>query len=360
MRRYSRMFFRGKRIQFCSIIALALLLMLIGAVILNAQTISYFLRPIWDIPPRPFQVIPHYYTENLTTSQLCNLHGWKVRLQPRNVYDAILFSNELDILEVRWQELFPYVTKFVILESKTTFTGLPKILYYNTQKERFKFAESKIVYGVTEGRKLMKGEDPFHLESQQRTDMDKLLMEAGIKQGDLLLMSDADEIPSGHTIKLLQWCDGYHSPIHLQMREYLYSFEFPVDYGSWRASAHLFQPGNTRYGHFRRNNFILADSGWHCSFCFRFISDFSFKMKAYSHVDRVRHPSFLEPTRIQRIICKGEDLFDMLPEEYSFRGLIGKLGSIPSSYSAVHLPSYLLKNANNFSFLLPGNCMREF
>jgi beta-1,4-mannosyl-glycoprotein beta-1,4-N-acetylglucosaminyltransferase len=67
----------------------------------------------------------------------------------------------------------------------------------------------------------------------------------------------------------------------------------------------------------------------------------------------------LNPERIQRVICKGADLFDMLPEEYTFKEIIGKMGPIPHSYSAVHLPSYLLENADKYKFLLPGNCLRE-
>jgi beta-1,4-mannosyl-glycoprotein beta-1,4-N-acetylglucosaminyltransferase len=75
-------------------------------------------------------------------------------------------------------------------------------------------------------------------------------------------------------------------------------------------------------------------------------------MKAYSHADRVRQQSFLNPERIQKIICNGEDLFDMLPEEYTFRDLFNKMGPIPKSASAMHLPSYLIENADNFKFLL--------
>ena len=82
-------------------------------------------------------------------------------------------------------------------------------------------------------------------------------------------------------------------------------------------------------------------------------------MKAYSHNDRVKFSHYLNPDRIQDIICKGADLFDMMPEEYTFKEIIGKLGPIPHSYSAVHLPAYLLNNAEKYKYLLPGNCKRE-
>nr|POE50362.1 hypothetical protein CFP56_55174 [Quercus suber] len=135
--------------------------------------------------------------------------------------------------------------------------------------------------------------------------------------------------------------------MHLEFRHYMYSFEFPVDYSSWRATAHVFHP-RTLYRHSRQTDLILSDAGWHCSFCFRHIQEFVFKMTAYSHADRVKRRDFLDHSRIQNLICRGDDLFDMLPEEYTFQELFKKMGPIPSSCSAVHLPAYLIENADNF------------
>ncbi|KAK4798718.1 hypothetical protein SAY86_031044 [Trapa natans] len=324
------------------------------------QKIVYFFRPLWDNPPPPFQRIPHYYAENVSIEHLCGLHGWTKLSQPRRVYDAIMFNNELDMLEIRWRELYPYVTKFVILEANTTFTGVEKPLVFASNRGQFAFAYEKISHGVFSGRIADHRihEDPFKLESEQRMAMNGLLLHAGISNGDLLIMADADEIPSPHTVKLLQWCDGIPPVMHLELRHYLYSFEFPVDYSSWRATSHLYGP-NTHYRHSRQTDLIFSDAGWHCSFCFRWIQDFIFKMKAYSHADRVRQRNFLDYSRIQRLICGGKDLFDMLPEEYSFQELIKKLGPIPRSASAVHLPAYLIENADKFRFLLPGGCKRS-
>ncbi|EOA37913.1 hypothetical protein CARUB_v10009381mg [Capsella rubella] len=324
----------------------------------HGQKISYFLRPLWESPPKPFHDIPHYYHENASMETLCKLHGWGVREYPRRVYDAVLFSNELDILAVRWRELFPYITQFVLLESNTTFTGLPKPLVFAAHRDEFKFIESRLTYGTVGGR-FVKGQNPFYEEAYQRVALDQLLRIAGITDDDLLLMSDVDEIPSRHTINLLRWCDEVPKILHLRLKNYLYSFEFLVDNKSWRASVHRYETGKTRYAHYRQSDEILADAGWHCSFCFRRISEFIFKMKAYSHNDRVRFGHFLNPKRVQRVICKGADLFDMLPEEYTFKEIIGKMGPIPHSFSAVHLPSYLLENADKYRFLLPGNCIRD-
>ncbi|CAI9109178.1 OLC1v1008949C1 [Oldenlandia corymbosa var. corymbosa] len=86
------------------------------------------------------------------------------------------------------------------------------------------------------------------------------------------------------------------------------------------------------------------------------MQEFVFKMTAYSHADRVKCNDFLKYSRIQKIIRRGDDLFDMLPEEYSFKELIKKMRPIPASASVVHLPSSLVENAEKFKFLLPGGC----
>ena len=325
---------------------------------MHGQKVSAFFRPLWESPPKKFNEIPHYYHENVSMENLCKLHGWGIREFPRRVYDAVLFNNELDILALRWKELYPYITQFVLLESNSTFTGKEKLLYFASHRDQFKFVEPRLTYGTIGGR-FKKGENPFIEEAYQRVALDQLIKVAGISDDDLLIMSDVDEIPSRHTINLLRWCDDTPSVLHLRLRNYLYSFEFLKDIKSWRASVHRYQTGKTRYAHYRQADVVLADAGWHCSFCFRRISEFVFKMKAYSHVDRVRFKRYLNPERIQRVICKGADLFDMLPEEHTFKEIIGKMGPIPHSYSAVHLPSYLLENADKYKFLLPGNCLRE-
>ncbi|KAL2335752.1 hypothetical protein Fmac_016965 [Flemingia macrophylla] len=330
----------------------------IFCVYFHGLKISYFLRPLWESPPRPFHEIPHYYHENVSMETLCRLHGWGIRESPRRVFDAVLFSNEVDILTIRWKEMHPYVTHYVVLESNSTFTGLPKPLIFASNRDVFRFVETRLTYGVIGGR-FKKGENPFVEEAYQRVALDRLLKIAGIEDDDLLIMSDVDEIPSAHTINLLRWCDDIPPVLHLQMRNYLYSFEFFLDNQSWRASVHRYQTGRTCYAHYRQADVLLSDAGWHCSFCFRLISEFIFKMKAYSHNDRIRFAHYLSRNRIQDVICKGADLFDMLPEEYTFKDIIGKMGPIPHSYSAVHLPSYLLNNAEKYKFLLPGNCRRE-
>lgn len=66
----------------------------------------------------------------------------------------------------------------------------------------------------------------------------------------------------------------------------------------------------------------------------------------------------LEPARIQQNICRGKDLFGMLPEAYSYTDLLTQMSLTPMT-SGLGLPKFVLENADKFRFLLPGGCMRE-
>ena len=96
-----------------------------------------------------------------------------------------------------------------------------------------------------------------------------------------------------------------------------YSFEWYLDLSSWRASVHLWRP-SSYYRHSKSGNRLLADSGWHCSYCFRTIPEYIVKMQGFSHSDRIGgRIDLLNPARIQDTICHGKDIFGMLPEAYS-------------------------------------------
>ncbi|KAJ9562469.1 hypothetical protein OSB04_007629 [Centaurea solstitialis] len=115
--------------------------------------------------------------------------------------------------------------------------------------------------------------------------VDRLLRIAGIENDDLLIMSNVDDIPSGHTIDLLRWRTTTRT----------------------RCGFGII---STREG-FRR----WYATGMACTICF--------------------------------------------PRSTRFGKSSGKWDRFPHSYSAVHLPSYLLNHADEYKYLLPGNCIRE-
>ena len=108
----------------------------------------------------------------------------------------MLFTNELEILTLRWKQLYPYITEFVVLESNSTFTGFPKALVFNSNREQFKFVEPRLTYGTIGGR-FKKGENPFVEEAYQRVALDQLLKIAGINVYLQPLIDDLKKLWNG-------------------------------------------------------------------------------------------------------------------------------------------------------------------
>ncbi|KAF9941659.1 hypothetical protein BGZ75_003490 [Mortierella antarctica] len=326
----------------------------------------YLIRPLWDKESNKWdEVVVHYYSEGLTMEERCHAHGWTVTPPPpegtpkAKVYDAVIFSVELDMLEIRMRELLDVVDHFVILESTHTFTGHDKELVFANNKERFEFAADKIIYKSVPLGPLQPGEQPWVNEGAMRDQMTVLLRESGVRVGDHLIFSDVDEVPSRHTVELLSSCLEVPQAIHLNMHSYQYSYEFPVDDGGKNTPSFRRWTDDLYYTRGQASAVLFANAGWHCSFCFRHLQDFVFKMDAYSHSDRVRYSFMKDPAHIQDAICNGKDLFGMFPEAYNYQDLIHRLGPIPKTKDAVSLPTWVVKNSDKFRFLLPGGCKRE-
>lgn len=112
------------------------------------------------------------------------------------VYDCFSFFNELDLLEIRLNELDSYVDYFVISEMPVTHSGKPKPLYFQDNKERFKKWEHKIIHLVADNPPSV--QDPWLREHYQRDYMIKALSE--LPNDTTVIVSDLDEIPRGSTI----------------------------------------------------------------------------------------------------------------------------------------------------------------
>lgn len=84
----------------------------------------------------------------------CRKHGLSACDRARRVYDLVLFSTELDWLEIRLHAHAPYVDYFVVVESPTTFTKLSKPLVLQQNWDRFADFHHKIIYKLWRIRSL--------------------------------------------------------------------------------------------------------------------------------------------------------------------------------------------------------------
>lgn len=112
------------------------------------------------------------------------------------VYDCIPFFNELDILKLRLHILNPIVDKFVIEEATVTFSGEPKELCFEKNKDMFAEFLPKIEYIVVDNSPV---DTTTHLRDKfQKNALVRGL--AGAGDEDVIILSDVDEIPNPKTL----------------------------------------------------------------------------------------------------------------------------------------------------------------
>jgi len=118
-----------------------------------------------------------------------------------SVYDCFSFNKEFDVLEIRLNELYDVVDKFIISESMYTHTGLKKELYLKKNIEKYKKFSSKIILisDTTHNPKM----DPVRREKYQRGKISDALRQCNAQPNDLIFFSDCDEIPRATVIQQL-------------------------------------------------------------------------------------------------------------------------------------------------------------
>ncbi len=111
------------------------------------------------------------------------------------IFDCFTFFDELDLLEVRLRTLENVVDRFVLCEAPFTFRGAPKPLYFSEARERFARWNDKISVFVYDAAV---NPDPWENEWGQRDFLTRGL--AGADPGDLVMLSDCDEIPDPRNV----------------------------------------------------------------------------------------------------------------------------------------------------------------
>jgi len=113
------------------------------------------------------------------------------------IYDCFPFFNELDLLELRLNELDPVVDKFVIVEATRTHQNKEKPLYFNENKKRFEKFKDKIIHIIVD-HYPDNISSPWDLENYQRNKIMEGLVDC--KPDDVIIISDLDEIPKPEKI----------------------------------------------------------------------------------------------------------------------------------------------------------------
>ena len=210
------------------------------------------------------------------------------------IIDCFMFYNELEMLKIRLEELYDVVDAFVLVEAtKTHSMGKPKPLYYAENKHLFDKYNDKIVHIVTDFAEnhpfvthITGVSEHWFREIYQRECIVVGLDKLGLTNDDILLISDADEIPKRDTVVgFRNHSPRIRSPVYsLEMTLYYYTIELTtprkwhhakvVKYGTLKnfkllsaiRLSHLpsgvFLPSITQSCH----NQLIPDAGFHLSY----------------------------------------------------------------------------------------------
>lgn len=107
------------------------------------------------------------------------------------VIDCFPFFNELDLLEIRLNILYPVVDKFVLVEASKTQSKLDKPFYFEENKERYAKFLDKIIHIKVED---YPEKDGWAMENYQRNCIVHGLRKIELKENDIIGISDLDEI----------------------------------------------------------------------------------------------------------------------------------------------------------------------
>jgi beta-1,4-mannosyl-glycoprotein beta-1,4-N-acetylglucosaminyltransferase len=228
----------------------------------------------------------------------------------QKIVDSFLLFNELDLLEIRLEELYDHVDMFLIVESTKTFTGKLKPLNYKNNADRFKKWQDKISYFIVDDMPIIVDEEDinnstkndsqktieFYRERHHRNSIGRGLKNLNLSFEDIVIVSDIDEIPNPNSFKNLNHNLPY-GPIVFKQKWLVWNTNLEKMH-HWMGSTVFY------YSHYINNNKIfqeIRDMRWdedstmfytqeNGGFHFSWFGDFDFirqKLKAFSHTELV-------------------------------------------------------------------------
>ena len=152
----------------------------------------------------------------------------KRRRVPRRVINGIPMLNESDLIETRLHELGDVVDVFLFAESNYSAHGDPKRLFIRDRLHKGFVREyhRKILHVFADFFPELGKTDNNFADYFLRVYMGNIGLPRihGLKDDDLFIINDADELPSRELVTFLKLYDGYTVPIALIYRWSIYGF----------------------------------------------------------------------------------------------------------------------------------------
>lgn len=250
-------------------------------------------------------------------------------------YDAFMFFNELDLLDIRLNVHSSYVDRFILTESTHTHSGNPKPLYFQNNKHLFEPFLNRIEHVIIDDPAMV-GRNAWINEAAHRNALTDAIKKT--KDDDTIFFADLDEILD---FPKLQSKPGPQMPVMLQYWYYLNVSQPEL----WKSPS-IFKKSDIDWNaplNKMRNTGKLTDNvcGWHFTYMGG-PARVKQKIQAYSHSIDFDRPHIVDESAIANRMAQ---LKDVLCRCY------------PVPFKRVELsetthPKYVLDNLSKFSHLI--------
>jgi len=253
------------------------------------------------------------------------------------IIDCFPFFDELDVLEIRLNELKDVVDVHVLSEATLTFTGKFKPLYFDENKDRFK--EFNIHHVIISDYSSMSISSPRSMDRGQK----QLGIDAAMElDPDILILSDADEIPKAEKVLEASGDDWDAAMIEMRLYYYFMNCRCKGRPGSWRNPRMVRPKGKIPHYNSTRNKGSdkdYWDAGWH----FSFLGDIKYKIDSWTHAPEFNKPPYNTEEHIRKCVAEAKDLFNRDRYQYEF------------VYNLDYLPRYVKDNMEKFERFIYNN-----
>jgi len=180
------------------------------------------------------------------------------------IFDCFTFFNELDILEIRLNEMAPVVDRFVLVEARKTFQGADKPLYFDQNKARFAPFLDRIEHVIVDfpedlGLYRKASSQAWAREYYQRNQIAQGLKTA--TPDDLVIVSDVDEIIRASTLQQAVRDYQAGSMLVFTCPVYSYYFNRQLKKNNWYLGPRLCSVRSFRSAQDQRSTKLFASRG---------------------------------------------------------------------------------------------------
>lgn len=266
------------------------------------------------------------------------------------IIDAFMFFNELDLLEIRLNELWDVVDKFVIVESLQMHGSIAtKRANLADNWERFRPYAGKMVYEIAESLQppFRDHHDTWPRENFNRNLLRYPVLKTSQSPADIVIISDCDEIPRADIVRYLHAQPGQLKALTLD------SFYYNVNNycGPWNGpvvgrTELLTARTPQEFRGQRDSTTRIANAGWHFSY-FGGAENIRYKVQNFAHA--------YDDTAQALISRPVEELeADIRVRRDLYRRVQGPLLDRWASNDP-RLPKYFRENLERFKGMTDGN-----